>query len=141
MTVVFLGAKPGEAVPSLWSCIAGAAEPCRAPLFSPIGVTPVPRRRPRLFALDLSDEGGRAAGLHRAAAGALSAAGLHEPEDRPFWPHVTLARVRRRARSARWAPEDPWGRSFTSRSLTLYQSRPSPTGPRYRVLETLELAG
>ena len=140
MTLVFLGAKPEDAVAALWECASEAAASCRSPVLTPTGVTPVPARRPRLFALDLADEGGGAAGLHRAVAGALADAGLHEPEARPFWPHVTLARVRRGARPGGWSPAEPWVRRFTSSALTLYESVPGRAGVRYRVVERLELA-
>ncbi len=136
VTLVFLGAKPEDTVAALWECTAHAAVQCLSPVLTPAGVAAVPARRPRLFALDLSDEGGRSADLHRAIAGALAAAGLHEPDARPFWPHVTLARVRRGARPGGWSPAQPWTRRFTATSLTLYESRP---GARYRVLERLEL--
>ena len=140
VTLVFLGARPENAVAALWECAAGAAASCPSPVLIPTGVAPVPARRPRLFALDLSDEGGRAADLHRAVVGALAGAGLHEPEARPFWPHVTLARLRRGARPRGWSPAEPWAHPFTSSALTLYESEPGRAGARYRVLERLELA-
>ncbi len=140
VTLVFLGSKPAEAVRSLWDVTAAAAGGCQAARLLPQGVSAVPRRRPRLLALNLSDEGGRAADLHGAVAGALSGADLHETERRPFWPHVTLARARRGVRPGAWSSEAPLPEPFTSHSLTLYESRPSPAGARYRTLERLELA-
>lgn len=66
-------------------------------------------------------------------------AGLHEAgfpvEDRPFRPHVTLARRRETARGGPpvgWPPQDrPSHTSFTIDHLTLFQSRLSPRGPTY----------
>jgi 2'-5' RNA ligase len=152
VTLVFLGSKPADAAGTLWEVAAAAAGACRAPGLTPLGVSAVPRRRVRLFALDLADDGGRAAGLHRAVAealaeadlhravaGALAEADLHETEDRPFWPHVTLARVRRGVRPEPWSGRQPLPAPFTSSSLTLYESQLSPAGARYRVLERLEL--
>ena len=52
-------------------------------------------RNARLFALDLDDDGGRAGALQAAATDALEAGGWYRPEKRPFWPHITLARVKR----------------------------------------------
>ncbi len=140
VTLVFLGPRPAEVVGPLWDVAAAAARGRRAARLTPQGVNAIPGRRPRLFALDLADEGGCAADLQRAVAGALTGDGLHQPEARPFWPHVTLARVRRGARAESWSPEKPLPGPFTSRSLTLYESRPSPAGARYRALERLELA-
>ena len=140
VTLVFLGSKPAEAAGRLWEVAAAAAGACRAPGLTPLGAIAVPRRRRRLFALDLADDGGRAAELHRAVAGALADADLHEAEDRPFWPHVTLAHVRRGIRPEPWPARQPLPAPFTSCSLTLYRSEPAPSGARYRVLERLELA-
>ena len=68
----------------------------------------MPPRRARLFALDLDDEGGRAAARSQAAVSdALEAGGWYRPEKRPFWPHVTLARVKRGERRAPPPPDLP----------------------------------
>lgn len=141
LTLVFLGATPAERVPSIWAATEAGATGQRAAKLSPFGVKGVPRRRPRLFALDLEDEDGRAAKLQAAVAGALASGGLHAPDPRPFWTHVTLARVRRgrRPRPLAIAPP-PAPDPLCAPALALYRSDPSPTGPRYTALERLELA-
>lgn len=139
VTLVFLGATEEGAVGALWACVAGAVGASQAARFAPAGVRGVPRGRPRLVALDLADEGAHAAGLHREVVAALAASRLYEPDERPFWPHVTLARVRRGARADRWNPAAPWSQAFTSSRLTLYESRPASGGAEYRPLEQLEL--
>ena len=59
-----------------------------------------PRGRARLYALPaLSPGTGGAAGGARAEA--WSRSGFYKPEKRPFWPHVTVARVRPEARGSR----------------------------------------
>lgn len=131
MTLVFLGSR--ESAEGIWEAASGAAEGIEPPLFAPLGVVAVPRRRPRLFALDLDDVGGRGAELH----GAVSAA-LGEPVTRPFWPHVTLVRVRKGRRPE--APAIPAGLdAFAPTALTLYRSRPGPQGSRYEALERRDL--
>ena len=60
---------------------------------------PVPQRRPRLYALGLEDDGGALHGWQDGLSRRLEEARLYEPEKRPFWPHVTLARVKRGARA------------------------------------------
>ena len=95
----------------------------------------VPPRRTRLFALDLHDEAGRAAKLQGRVATALE-----KVEERPFWPHVTLARVRRGARASPLDLAPPWPiRAFRPSALTLYRSQPSPRGAEYSVVESLAL--
>lgn len=143
VTLVFLGAQSEAVLSALWACARDAAAGQRAaPTLVARSVVALPRRRPRLFALELGDDGGRAAALHEAVAGGLAAAGLHDREDRPYWPHLTLARMRRGVRAEPWrpAPPPPLG-GFTAASLTLYESRASAEGARYRVLERLGLGG
>ena len=55
----------------------------------------VPPREPRLYALGLEDAGGALGAGRTGSVPALEEAGLYEPEKRPFWPHVTLARSKR----------------------------------------------
>jgi 2'-5' RNA ligase len=135
VTLVFLGTTAPEGVGPLWDAVVEAAAGHSAPRFEATGVTGLPRRRPRLFALALADEGGRAGRLHRDVAGALARGGLHEPEERPLWPHVTVARVRRGKRPTRLADGAP-PLAFPTSLLTLYRSRP---GSDYEVLEQLRL--
>jgi 2'-5' RNA ligase len=96
----------------------------------------VPPRNARLFALDLDDEGGRATALQEAAAGALEAGSFYRPEKRPFWPHITLARVKRGERRVAPLPDDlaPPSEAFEARELTLYRSTLRPQGALYEPL-------
>jgi 2'-5' RNA ligase len=127
VTLVFLGAR--ESADGIWEAASGAAEGHEAPVFEPRGVVGVPRRRPRLFALDLEDEDGRGAALQDAVGAALDV-----ELDRPFWPHVTLLRVRKGRRPE--APQPPGDLApFTPSALTLYRSYTEPQGARYEVLE------
>jgi 2'-5' RNA ligase len=65
---------------------------------------------------------------------ACAAAGL-PPEDRPFRAHVTLARARGTGSSLPDVPAPPELPPFEAREFQLYQSRLSPTGSAYTVLE------
>jgi 2'-5' RNA ligase len=98
------------------------------------GLVPLPSRGPRLFALDLSDDGERAGAAQAAAAGALADVGFYEPEKRPFWPHVTLARVKRGRRAPRVSADDPPAEPFDASVVTLYRSVLQPQGARYEPL-------
>jgi 2'-5' RNA ligase len=97
-------------------------------------LVPVPKRGPRLFALDLEDPADAATAVHARAAEALTEAGYYEPEKRPFWPHVTLARVKRGRRAPRVEAADPPGEPFTATVVTLYRSVLQPQGARYEPL-------
>jgi 2'-5' RNA ligase len=137
VTLVFLGHLDEEEIPR----IAGALpRDAPVPKLRALGVKPVPPRRPRLFALDLADEDGRCGAIHAALSDALAALGLYEPEKRPFWPHVTLARVRKGARVGRAfnipaPPAEPW----RANAVTLYRSRLSSRGARYEPIECVPL--
>jgi RNA 2',3'-cyclic 3'-phosphodiesterase len=98
------------------------------------GLVPVPKRGPRLFALDLDDPGEAATAVQAAAAEALARARYYEPEKRPFWPHVTLARVKRGRRASPVQAPDPPDEPFDASVVTLYRSVLQPQGARYEPL-------
>ncbi len=104
------------------------------------------RGRPRLFALPAESPG--AVELQARVQERLVDARLYEPEKRPFWPHVTVARVRREERgSARPAlVSRPPGalpkrllRPFDGVRVTLYRSQIKPQGAQYTPLAQVEL--
>lgn len=110
---------------------------------------PVPRPergRPRLFALPADSPGTIA--LQAALQERLVAVRLYEPEKRPFWPHVTVARVRREERGSKRPalvskppgalPKD-LSRTFCGVRLTLYLSQLQPQGAQYTPLAQVEL--
>ena len=105
VTLVFLGWQDESAAPKIADAAFGALPAGRPPRLTPVGVRSLPPRNPRLFALDLEDEGGRAAALQASASAALEAGGWYRPEKRPFWPHLTLARVKRRERRVAPLPD------------------------------------
>ena len=103
-------------------------------------------RRPGLFALEVRSE--RVAEIEAELAAALAEAGLHRPEERPFFPHVTVARVRRE-KGRRGKPQrvaDPPGRlpeallrPFLAVRVALYLSSFGPGGVQYSPLAQVEL--
>ena len=138
LTLAFIGSRPEEEVEAIGSAVRGAAEGVGAALLRPAGLVAVPPRRPRLFALDLVDEGGRAGAAQAAVSDGLEAGGFYTPEKRPFWPHVTLARVKRDARVGPVDAEPP-AETFSAGEVTLYRSRLSPRGARYEALVHVDL--
>ena len=137
VTLAFLGHLDEEVIPRIGNLLQPpAVEP---PLLTALGLKAVPPRRPRLFALDLADEDGRAGVIQAALSVALERAGLYEPEQRPFWPHVTLARVRKGARARAIDAPDPPAEPWRADAVTLYRSRLSRGGARYEPLTRIAL--
>ena len=131
MTLVFLGYQPEKEIERI-------AEAAFAPLrglavarLAPADVKPVPPRRPRLFALDLLDEDERAGAVQAAAERALVKGGWYRPEKRPFWPHLTLARVKRDRRADPLAARGGLPGRFEAREVVLYRSTLRPQGAEY----------
>ena len=100
VTLVFLGWQDEAAAERIAAAAFDAVGQPGPPLLTPAGVRPLPPRDPRLFALDLEDEDDRAVALQAAVSDALEAGRWYRPEKRPFWPHMTLARVKRGVRRA-----------------------------------------
>ena len=140
VTLVFLGWQDEAAAEAIAAAAFADAPP--APILRAAGIRPLPPRDPRLFALDLEDDEGRASALQARISGALEAGGWYRPEKRPFWPHVTLARVKRKERRVAPLPHQPAppGDAFPAAALTLYRSTLRPQGALYDPLATVELA-
>ena len=132
VTLAFLGYRAEQEAAAIAEAMASAARD--APLLAPREVVPVPPRRPRLFALDLDDPDGACARLQQAVSDALEAGRFYKPEKRPFWPHVTLARVKRNERADPLPAEPPPIDAFTAPELTLYRSTLRPQGAKYDAL-------
>lgn len=147
VTLAFLGHRPEAEVEPIAAAMAASVAP--APGIELLDPVPRPARgRARLYALPARSEGAEAlqAGLRKA----LVAAGLYEAEERPFWPHVTLARVRAQERGSRRPrvvskpprslPAD-LSEPFLGVRMTLYRSELQPMGARYVPMAQVELPG
>lgn len=145
ITLAFLGYLPEKEIARIGKLLGEvAADAPEVALRDPVGRPE--RGRPRLFALPASSPG--AVDLQAALEEQLVAARLHEPEKRPFWPHVTVARVRREKRgSSRPArvgsPPGPLPKGllqpFDGVRVTLYRSQLQPQGAQYTPLAQVEL--
>ena len=113
------GALPGGPPPRLRHRRQAGPAPERAP----VRARPRRRGRPR----------DRVAGRH---VGRARGGRLVPPEKRPFWPHITLARVKRGERRVPPPPARaaPARRAFEARVLTLYRSTLRPQGALYEPL-------
>jgi 2'-5' RNA ligase len=134
VTIAFLGYRPETEAVAIAEAMEVGAPAIDPPLLVPREVVPIPPRRPRLFALDLEDRDGACARLQRSVSGALESGGFYQPEKRPFWPHVTLARVKRDRRAGPLPPDPPPVGPFHAAELTLYRSLLRPRGARYEPL-------
>jgi 2'-5' RNA ligase len=140
VTLAFLGWQDAAAVSRVSAAGLGAAEGLAAPVLEVGPVRAVPAGRPRLFALDLADPRGRAGAIQEAVSAALEAEGVYTPEKRPFWPHVTLARVRKGEQAAPpLAETSPPVESLAAPSVTLYRSTLHHSGAVYDVLARCSL--
>lgn len=85
--------------------------------------------------------------LHKQIAAAMRECGF-PPEDRPYSPHITLARGRNRPSPAAFAPLQtalrtapaPAFGAFTAHEFLLYESFTEPAGSRYEVRARFPLA-
>ncbi|OJU84501.1 MAG: 2'-5' RNA ligase [Solirubrobacterales bacterium 70-9] len=146
VTLVFLGHREAAEVEEIAAVVKRSGAP--APLMKLEDPVPVPRyRRASLFALPAPSPA--TSELQRAISDRLTAVGLHEPEKRSFWPHVTVARVRAEGRGSRRPaavtrrPGDlPDGlkEPFLGVRLTFYRSELQPGGSRYTPLAQVELS-
>jgi RNA 2',3'-cyclic 3'-phosphodiesterase len=136
VTLVFLGWQDESAAERIAEAAFGSLPTGPSPRLAATGVRPVPPRNARLFALDLDDEDRRTTALQAAISGALEAGGWYRPEKRPFWPHVTLARVKRGERRVAPPPErpPPPAEAFDAGVVTLYRSTLRPQGALYEPL-------
>jgi 2'-5' RNA ligase len=142
VTIAFLGGLPPDAVQAAAEALDRA--PREVARLVPAGAVGVPRGRPRLVALDLQDPSGAAGRVHAVVTRELARAGLYEPDERAFWPHLTLARARRgrgipRARVPDDLPSPP--HEFEAPCLVLYRSHLGREGARYEPVHVTRLDG
>jgi 2'-5' RNA ligase len=145
ITLAFLGYRPEKDIDRLAEIVAAAGAP--APEIELCDPVPKPSaRRARLFALPAPSAGVEEiqAGLQ----GVLVAERLYEPEKRPFWSHLTVARVRPEGRGSKrpMGVASPPGElpaglrePFHGVRVTLYRSELQPQGARYTPLAQVEL--
>jgi 2'-5' RNA ligase len=145
ITLAFLGYLPEKEIERLAEIVAGLESPApELRLGDPVGKPA--GSHPRLFALPAESPG--AVVLQAELEERLVAARLYEPEKRPFWPHMTVARVRpegkgsKRPREVARVPgELPKDLLQPARAVRtrLYRSELKPSGAEYRPLAQVEL--
>jgi RNA 2',3'-cyclic 3'-phosphodiesterase len=146
VTLVFLGYQAEKDVRTIARAAfdinaeAPAVELAREPVGVPRG------KRPRLIALAANSDD--TVTLQMQVEERLVEAGFYEPEKRPFWPHLTMARVKPEAPKSRkpaqiMTPPHPLPehmfRFFRPTRLVLFKSHLRRTGAEYESLAELEL--
>jgi 2'-5' RNA ligase len=138
MTLVFLGYHPEKEIERIAEAALGVDAPAPEVKLEPEPLA-VPRgKRARLFAIDAPSEG--AVELQSEVERHLVDGRFYEPEKRPFWPHLTVARVKRAKRGSQKPAvvENPPGplpsrilRPKTYVRLVLFRSHLRPQGAEY----------
>jgi 2'-5' RNA ligase len=147
ITLAFLGNRPAGDAERVAMAIEQSLAP--APLIELLDpVARPPRGRARLFALPALSPG--AEQLQAQLSQILISERLFEPEKRPFWPHVTVARVRAEGRGSRRPSEvekapgrlpSMLSQPFYGIRVVLYRSELQPLGARYVPLAQVKLPG
>lgn len=147
VTLVFLGWTYERDIPRVASLVhEGEGEAPRIQLAREPLPRPPGRRDTRLFALDAASPG--AIAMQSDLAARLELAGFYKPEKRPFWPHLTVARVRKVKRGSNRYQRverlpgplpDELLEPFSAVRLTLYRSTLRSQGAEYLALAQNEL--
>jgi 2'-5' RNA ligase len=143
LTLCFLGNRPVHEIDAIGSTLSAwdtnlGELSVGAPLW-------LPPRRPQALAVEIRDRAGGLTRLHETVTQAISQATAWEPERRRFRAHITVARMRARAKRARGpAGADPRlpatpQLSFTPESVVLYRSWLARTGATYEAIATCHL--
>ncbi|MGC8758870.1 MAG: RNA 2',3'-cyclic phosphodiesterase [Bryobacteraceae bacterium] len=142
ITTKFIGEWPEEELEILREALAGVAVPGEFPVdIQGLGWFP-DAERPRVFWAGIR-AGEPLAALARATEDACAALGI-ERENRPYSPHLTLARIRRPVdlgplrRAIEGLATDHFGR-FTAAEFHLYESKLRPGGSIYTKLASFPL--
>lgn len=147
VTLAFLGSRAEEEIEEIAAAVRESAGP--APWLELLeSVQRPPRGRARLYALPVLSAGAEA--IQAVLQQELVAGGFYKPEKRPFWPHITVARVRPEARGSRRPAvvsqppaelPEALSEAFLGVRLSLYRSVLQPSGARYVPLAQVELPG
>jgi RNA 2',3'-cyclic 3'-phosphodiesterase len=144
LTLVFLGDVDETRVPAVVEAVGGDVAAAAFDItLETIGVFP-PRGAPRVLWIGVGAGASALNELQREMARRIAALGI-ALDDRPFHPHLTLARWREsrsssRERALTAAPQGLVARARVD-GATLYQSRLSPQGPSYTALARANLTG
>jgi 2'-5' RNA ligase len=134
ITTAFLGRRPVDELDAICDATRTAAREA-----APIVLEHVRYRETRSVGmLVLSDAGGAATALADDLHGRLERLGVYRREARPWLPHLTVVRFRRRPRLD---PPLPAIGPFSPSDAAVYHSVLRSTGAQYEVVESFALGG
>jgi 2'-5' RNA ligase len=134
VTLAFLGHRPAEELPAIADALRSAAAAAR-----PIELSLERYRETRSVGmLVYADVHGTATALADDLQARLEALGVYRREGRPWLPHVTVARFKRRPGLR---PRLRTGVPIPPSDAAAYLSRPGRAGAEYVVLESMPLGG
>jgi RNA 2',3'-cyclic 3'-phosphodiesterase len=133
VTLAFLGHRPEGDVATVRSVLERLT-PRESPELALGAGLLLPPRRGRVLTVELEDASGALGALQAEVSAGLAAAGLYEPEARPFRPHVTVARLRPGARPPREVAATPERVAFQGGPVVLYRSHVRRGGATYEPL-------
>ena len=145
ITLAFLGYLPEKEIAAVAEVVNSVAAEAPRIELAPQPVAK-PKGRPRLFALDAVSE--QTVALQATLERELVAKRLYKPEKRPFWSHVTVARVRPERRGSKRPARvetvpgplpDELLEAFFGVRATLYRSTLRPQGAEYAPLAQVAL--
>jgi 2'-5' RNA ligase len=135
LTLAFLGHRPAGELPAIVEALRGAV----ADTPPDLRLASNRYRETRSVGMIVFDDvGGGATALAGGVQARLERLGVYRREDRPWLPHLTVARFRQRPR-LRLEPPDVG--TFVPSDAAAYLSRLRPGGAQYEVLESVSLGG
>jgi 2'-5' RNA ligase len=137
LTLAFLGHRPEADAEAVAAVLREA--PANAPRLTLGRALGLPLKRPRVLTAAIVDHDGTLGELQEWVSDKLAARGLYVPEDRPFRPHATVARLRPDAKVAGAKMPGPAPVTFYGEALALYESRLRRGGARYEPLARVAL--
>jgi RNA 2',3'-cyclic 3'-phosphodiesterase len=138
-TLCFLGWQPEDQIqPVAAAChVIAAQAPPRLVVNRAIWL---PRRRPRVLAIELDDPDGSLGDIQASLSATLAAGGWYQPERRPYLAHVTVARIAGKPVVKRAGLPALPALDFRASRVVLYRSHLQRSGARYEPLAEVTLA-
>jgi 2'-5' RNA ligase len=134
ITLAFLGARPADDVEPVAALLSGVAAAHDRPALTVAGY----RETRSVGMLVLTDDSGRATALAEDLHRGLAGLGVYELEQRPWLPHLTVVRFRRRPQVA---PALPDLGPVSPSEAAVYHSVLRPSGAQYEIVESVALGG
>ncbi len=134
VTLAFLGRRPAVEVDAIGAELRHAVAGARPPVLTPTRY----RETRSVGMLVCDDEDDRASELASELHGRLERLGVYEREGRPWLPHITVVRFRRRPRLS---PPVPEPEAVMTSEAAVYMSVLRPSGAQYEVLQSVGVGG